>query len=71
MRTCLICIQRNDRSLEHVHDNWISRYVLTLSIIFLELTLGSMHILLITNNGEEQQELDKGQGVKKELGRPH
>jgi hypothetical protein len=59
MRTCLLCIQCKDRSLEHVHDSWISRYVLTLSIVLLELTLGSMHVLLIRNNGENQQ------------GRPH
>jgi hypothetical protein len=37
-----------------------------------ELTLGSVHILLIRNNGEDQQELGEGQGVKEEeLGRPH
>jgi hypothetical protein len=31
-----------------------------------------MHVLLIRNNGEEQQELGEGQGVKKEeLGRPY
>jgi hypothetical protein len=39
---------------------------------FSELTLGSMHILLIRNNGEDQQGLGEGQGVKEEeLGRPH
>jgi hypothetical protein len=39
---------------------------------FLELTLGSMHGLLIRNNGEDQQGLGEGQGVKKEeLGCPH
>jgi hypothetical protein len=39
---------------------------------FSELTLGSMHVLLITNNGEDQQGLGEGQGVKEEeLGRPH
>jgi hypothetical protein len=39
---------------------------------FLELTLGSMHVLLIRNNGEDQQGLREGQGVKEEeLGRPH
>jgi hypothetical protein len=31
-----------------------------------------MHVLLIRNNGEDQQELGEGQGVKEEeLGRPH
>jgi hypothetical protein len=39
MRTSLICIQYKDRSLEHVHDSWISRYVLTLSIVFQNLLL--------------------------------
>jgi hypothetical protein len=39
---------------------------------FSELTIGSMHVLLIRNNGEDQQGLGEGQGVKKEeLGRPH
>jgi hypothetical protein len=39
---------------------------------FSELALGSMHVLLIRNNGEEQQGLGEGQGVKKEeLGRSH
>jgi hypothetical protein len=39
---------------------------------FSELTLGSMHILLIRNNGEDQQGIGEGQGVKEEeLGRPH
>jgi hypothetical protein len=38
---------------------------------FSELTLGSMHVLLIRNNGEDQQGLGEGQGVKEELGRPH
>jgi hypothetical protein len=39
---------------------------------FLEHALGSMHVLLIRNNGEDQQELGEGQGVKEEeLGRPH
>jgi hypothetical protein len=39
---------------------------------FSELTLGSMHVLLIRNNGEDQQGFGEGQGVKeKELGRPH
>jgi hypothetical protein len=39
---------------------------------FSELTLGSMHILLIRNNGEDQQGLGEGQKVKEEeLGRPH
>jgi hypothetical protein len=39
---------------------------------FLELTLHSMHVLLIRNNGEDQQGLGEGQGVKEEdLGRPH
>jgi translation initiation factor IF-1 len=33
---------------------------------FLELTLGSMHILLIRNNREDQQGLGEGQGVKEE-----
>jgi hypothetical protein len=55
-----------------MRDSWISRYVLTLSIVFLELMLGSMHMLLITNNGEDQQGLGEGQGVKEEeLGCPH
>jgi hypothetical protein len=30
MRTSLLSIQCKDRSLEHVCDSWISRYVLTL-----------------------------------------
>jgi hypothetical protein len=31
-----------------------------------------MHVLLISNNGEEQQGLGEGQGVKEEeLGQPH
>jgi ribonuclease HI len=34
MRTSLLCIQCKDRSLEHVRDSWISRYVLTFSIVF-------------------------------------
>jgi hypothetical protein len=39
---------------------------------FSELMLGSMHVLLIRNNGEDQQGLGEGQGVKEEeLGRPH
>jgi hypothetical protein len=39
---------------------------------FSKLTLGSMHILLIRNNGEDQQGLGEGEGVKEEeLGRPH
>jgi hypothetical protein len=39
---------------------------------FSELTLGSMHVLLIRINGENQQGLAEDQGVKeKELGRPH
>jgi hypothetical protein len=39
---------------------------------FLEFTLGSMHVLLIRNNGKEQQGLGEGQGLKEEvLGRPH
>jgi hypothetical protein len=39
---------------------------------FSELTLGSMHVLLIRNNGEDQQGLGEGQGLKEEeLGRPH
>jgi hypothetical protein len=33
------CIQCKDRSLEHVHDSWISKYVLTLSIVFENLHL--------------------------------
>jgi hypothetical protein len=37
-----------------------------------ELTLGSMHMLLIKNNGEDQQGLGEGQALKEEeLGRPH
>jgi hypothetical protein len=39
MRTSLLCIQCKDRSLEHVHDSWIFRYVLTMSIIFQNLCL--------------------------------
>jgi hypothetical protein len=71
MRTSLLCIQCKDRSLEHVRDSWISRYVLTLSIVFQNL-LGSMHVLLIRNNGEDQQGLGEGEGVKEEeLERPH
>jgi hypothetical protein len=39
---------------------------------FPELTFGSMQVLLIRNNGEDQQGLGEGQGVKEEeLGRPH
>jgi hypothetical protein len=39
---------------------------------FSELTLGSMHVLLIRNNREDQQGLEEDQGVKEEeLGRPH
>jgi hypothetical protein len=39
---------------------------------FSELTLGSMHVLLIRNNRAYQQGLGEGQGVKEEeLGRPH
>jgi hypothetical protein len=39
---------------------------------FLELMLGSMHVLLIRNNGEDRQGLGEGQGVKaEELGRSH
>jgi hypothetical protein len=39
---------------------------------FSELTLGSMHVLLIRNNREDQQGLGEGQGVKEEeVGRPH
>jgi hypothetical protein len=39
---------------------------------FLELTLGSIHVLLIRNSGEDQQRIGEGQGVKEEeLGRPH
>jgi hypothetical protein len=38
----------------------------------LDLQLGSMHMLLIRNNGEDQQGLGEGQGVKEEeLGHPH
>jgi hypothetical protein len=39
---------------------------------FLELTLCSIHVLLIRNSGEDQQRIGEGQGVKEEeLGRPH
>ena len=39
---------------------------------FSELTLSSMHVLLIRNKGEDQQGLREGQGVKEQdLGRPH
>jgi hypothetical protein len=39
---------------------------------FSELTLSSMHVLLIRNDGEDQQGLGEGEGVKEEeLGRPH
>jgi hypothetical protein len=39
---------------------------------FSELTLGSMHMLLIRNNGEDHQGLGEGQGLKEEeLGHPH
>jgi hypothetical protein len=39
---------------------------------FSELTLGFMHVLLIRNNGEDQQGLGESQGVKEEeLGHPH
>jgi hypothetical protein len=38
----------------------------------MDLQLGSMHMLLIRNNGEDQQGLGEGQGVKEEeLGHPH
>jgi hypothetical protein len=71
MWTSLICIQFKDRSLEQVRDSWISRYVLTLSIVF-QLMLGSMHILLIRNDGEDQQGIGEGQAIKEEeLERPH
>jgi hypothetical protein len=34
--------------------------------------LGSMHVLLIRNNGKDQQGLGEGQGVKEEeLGHPY
>jgi hypothetical protein len=33
---------------------------------FSELTLDSMHVLLIRNNGEDQQVLGEGQAVKEE-----
>jgi hypothetical protein len=62
MRTSLLCIQRKDRSLEHVRDSWISRYVLTLSIVFQNLRL----VLCI------RYWLGEGKGLKEEeLGRPH
>jgi hypothetical protein len=39
---------------------------------FSKLTLDFMHVLLIRNNGEDQQGLGGGQGVKEEeVGRPH
>jgi CTP-dependent riboflavin kinase len=39
---------------------------------FSELTHSFMHVLLIRNNGEDQQGLGEGQEVKEEkLGRPH
>jgi hypothetical protein len=39
---------------------------------FSEFTLGSMYVLLIRNNGEDQQGLGEGQRVKEEkLGCPH
>jgi hypothetical protein len=39
---------------------------------FSELTLSFMHVLLIRNNGENQQGHGEGQGVKEEeLGRQH
>jgi hypothetical protein len=39
---------------------------------FSELMLGSMHVLLIRNNGKDQQGLTEGQGVKEEeLGHPY
>jgi hypothetical protein len=48
----------------HVRSNLVN--------YFSELTLGSMHVLLIRNNGENQQELGEGQGLKEEeLGCPH
>jgi hypothetical protein len=47
-----------------VHSNLVN--------YFSELTLGSMHVLLTRNNGEDQQGLGEGQGLKeKVLGRPH
>jgi hypothetical protein len=47
-----------------VHSNLVN--------CFSELTLGSMNVLLIRNNGEDQQGLGEGQEVKEEeLGRPH
>jgi hypothetical protein len=39
MRISLLFIQCKDRSLEHVRDNWISMYVLTMSIVFQNLHL--------------------------------
>jgi hypothetical protein len=39
MRTSLLCIQCKDQSLEHMRGSWISRYVLTLSIVFQNLRL--------------------------------
>jgi hypothetical protein len=48
----------------HVRSNLVN--------CFLEFTLGFMPVLLIRNNGEDQQGLVEGQGLKKEeLGRPH
>jgi hypothetical protein len=39
---------------------------------FSELTLGSIYVLLIRNNGEDQKGLGEGQEVKEEeLGHPH
>jgi hypothetical protein len=39
---------------------------------FSKLTLSSMHVLLIRNNGEDRKGLGEGQGLKEEeLGRPH
>jgi hypothetical protein len=47
-----------------VHSNLVN--------CFSALTLSSMHVLLIRNNGEDQQGPGEGQGVKEEeLGRPH
>jgi hypothetical protein len=39
MRISLLCIQCKNRSLEHVRDSWISKYVLTFSIVFQNLLL--------------------------------
>jgi hypothetical protein len=59
MRTSLLCIQCKDRSLEHVRDSWISRYVLTLSIIFQNLHLVPCMCYLLGTVKRSSKNLEK------------